>query len=152
MIDALHKWLAPPAICVAGHSPAIHRLPVVHARLRCVGTRPGVTKSAILDVRFAYTPEDARLLFEALGAGGRNLYVVYSRSPWTSSFPSFTEGCSRSWSPTCSAVGGRYLVLFPVLGLVFDLLENITIALLAWTFAGVPHQPPGMGGVGLQLD
>ena len=134
MIDALHKWLARlsawPVIALLfiAYLLCTQGFDVWHAALGY--------ELRILDVRFAYTPEDARLLFEALGAGGRSLYAL-TEVTLDLVFPFVYGGLLAILVANLFSRGrARYLVLVPILGLVFDLLENVTVALLAWTFAG----------------
>ena len=89
-----------------------------------------------LDVRFAYTPATAQQLFEALGSGGRHLYAL-TEVTLDLIFPFVYGGLLAFLIVNLfRREAARYLVLIPVLGLVFDLLENVTVATLAWTFTG----------------
>lgn len=134
MINAFHKWFARLStwpvmallfiaylLCTQGFS----------ARHAALGY-----ELRLLDVRFGYTPEDARRLFEALGASGRNLYAL-TEVTLDLVFPFVYGGLLALLVVNLfSRERTRFLVLIPVLGVVFDLLENFTVALLAWTFAG----------------
>lgn len=134
MINALHKWLTRWATW-----PVIALLFIAYvlctqgfdARRAALGY--GLR---VLDVRFAYTPADVQHLFEALGAGGRSLYAL-TEVTLDLVFPFVYGGLLAILVLNLfSRERARYLVLVPVLGVVFDLLENITVALLAWTYAG----------------
>jgi len=98
------------------------------AGLRCEGPT--------LDPRFTYTPGQARDLLAALGPDGRRIYA------WTEVtldlvFP-FVYGTLfgillvRLARPPAA----RRLLWLPALTAAADLLENVTVAILAWTFAG----------------
>jgi hypothetical protein len=94
-------------------------------------------KEKLLDGRWWYTPTDAASLFEQLGGDGRRLYAV-SEVTLDLIFP-FAYGLSfalllvRLW-PRDQA----WLLLLPFIAVLADLLENVTIAVLAWTYKGAP--------------
>lgn len=89
----------------------------------------------LLDGRLAgYGPEDVRSLLEKLEDGGPRLYAITEVS-LDLVFP-FVYGLLlailivRLWQPGRAA----YLVILPWLAAAADLLENFTVAYLAWTF------------------
>ena len=95
----------------------------------------------LLDGRWWYTPADAGALLCKLGKDGRRLYAV-SEVTLDLIFP-FAYGLSfalllvRLW-PRDQA----WLLLLPFVTVIADLLENFTIAFLAWTFDGDECVPP----------
>ena len=87
-----------------------------------------------LDVRsLGYTRTEAGELLDALGPDGRRIYA------WTEVtldlvFPFvygllFAIPLVRLYEPRQA-----WVLLFPLAGMAFDLLENVTVATLAWTY------------------
>lgn len=98
-------------------------------------------KEKLLDGRYWYTPADAGALLCKLGRDGRRFYAV-SEVTLDLIFP-FAYGLSfalllvRLW-PRDQA----WLLLLPFVTVIADLLENFTLAFLAWTFDGDQCVPP----------
>jgi hypothetical protein len=90
----------------------------------------------LLDVRMGYSPAQAVELLGALGPQGRGLYGL-TEVTLDLVFPFLYGGMIASL--LVNLVRGarvKYLLLLPLLTGLFDLLENATIAYLAWTFDG----------------
>ncbi len=93
-------------------------------------------ETRLLDVRFAYSPDDARALFEQLGAPGRTLYALTEVS-LDLVFPFIYNGLLavlifHVWERAAA----KHLLWLPVLTTAADLLENATVTALALTFNG----------------
>jgi hypothetical protein len=88
----------------------------------------------LLDVRFRYTALEARELFKELGDQGRQIYAA-TELTLDLVFP-LTYGpilviCLARLS---SRERGRYLVIVPAVTVVADLLENLTVVSLLWSY------------------
>jgi hypothetical protein len=90
----------------------------------------------LLDGRFYYTPEEAAELLRLLGQRGRHLYAI-TQITLDVVFPlvygallamAIVRLYSRKWA--------SYWILFPLVAVVADLLENGTAAFLALTYNG----------------
>ena len=90
----------------------------------------------LLDGRLYYTPEEAAELLQLLGQRGRHLYAI-TQITLDLVFPlaygallamAIVRLYSRKWA--------SYLILFPLVAVVADLLENGTAAFLAFTYNG----------------
>ena len=93
----------------------------------------------LLDTRQWYTPEQADALFGALDRLDPHARVVYA---WTEVsvdliFP-VAYGLLLALALLRLFGNGRPLYLLPIVGAVADVLENISIALLAATYDGAP--------------
>lgn len=93
----------------------------------------------LLDVRQWYTPEQAAALFEALDRLDANARAVYA---WTEVsidlvFP-VAYGLLSALLLLCLFKDGRRYYLLPIAGATADVLENLSIALLASTHDGAP--------------
>ena len=93
----------------------------------------------LLDVRQWYTPEQAAALFGALDRLDPGARAVYA---WTEvsvdlAFP-VAYGLLLALALLRLFGDGRPFYLLPIAGAVADVLENISIALLAATYAGAP--------------
>lgn len=91
------------------------------------------------DTSWAYSAEELYQMAEAYGAQGRAEYV-YARFTFDLIFPVvylFFLGTSLSWSLAkifADTNRLRLLNLFPALGWAFDMLENISAALVFWRY------------------
>ena len=93
----------------------------------------------LLDVRQWYTPDQAAALFGALDRLDPRARAVYA---WTEVsvdliFP-VAYGLLLALALLRLFEGGRPLYLLPIAGAVADVLENVSIALLAATYDGAP--------------
>lgn len=89
-----------------------------------------------LDSRFWYTPSEAFRFFNALGEDGRWLYAV-TEITLDFVFP-LIYGLLLAFMIIflCDRNYARLLALLPVLTVAADMLENNTVAYLAWCFDG----------------
>jgi hypothetical protein len=90
----------------------------------------------LLDVRFWYTPADVKTLFDALGPADLSFYAL-TEVTLDLAFPIAYGGLLlvfiyRLFEPHLA----RVLLLLPLVGVIADLSENISVALMAWTYAG----------------
>ena len=87
-----------------------------------------------LDARFWYSPEQARMFFNAIGPTGRRIYAM-TQVTLDLVFP-LTYGTLFALLivHVYDQSVARTLVWVPVLAAITDLLENITTAFLAWQF------------------
>jgi hypothetical protein len=89
-----------------------------------------------LDGRFWYSPEDASTFLNNIEKKGQRIYAV-TELTLDILFP-LTYG-SLLAALIIHVYGreyGKFLVLVPLLMVVFDILENITIAYMVWQFEG----------------
>ena len=93
----------------------------------------------LLDTRQWYTPEQAAALFGALDRLDSNARAVYA---WTevSIDMVFSVAYGLLFALLLLRVfgDGRPFYLLPIAGAAADIFENISIALLAWTYDGAP--------------
>ncbi len=99
---------------------------------------------ALLDVRFWYSPAEVAVLFDRLGADGRSFYAL-TEVTLDLAFPIIYVTLLliliyRLFEPKAA----RFLLLIPLVGGLADLLENISVATMAWTYAG---SRPGFAAV-----
>jgi hypothetical protein len=93
--------------------------------------------AALLDSTFSYSPEHVTALLRRLGAEGRYLYA-WSELTLDVLFP-FTYGLLFSLLiAQLFPQWGRLILLLPLTAALFDILENISIAYMAFTFSGEP--------------
>jgi hypothetical protein len=86
--------------------------------------------------RRGYSPEDARKFFEAIGPDGRKLYANTELS-LDVAFPLVYGSLFAALLILLyGQVSARYRVLVPLLTVVMDLAENVTLAFLASRFDG----------------
>lgn len=91
-----------------------------------------------LDGRFWYSPDDARDFLRNIGTDGRRIYAV-TELTLDILFPLvYGTLFAALIIQVYSRESGRFLLLVPLLTAVFDVLENITTAYLAWQFDGRP--------------
>lgn len=89
-----------------------------------------------LDGRFWYSPDDANDFLRNIGAVGRRIYAV-TELTLDILFPLvYGTLFAALIIHVYARDSGRFLVLVPLLTVVFDVLENITTAYLAWQFDG----------------
>jgi hypothetical protein len=94
-----------------------------------------VEQNKILDARFWYTPADARTFFKNLKAAGRKTYAISELTldlVFLATYGLLFAVFIRHLYPPRLA----WLVVLPLAASVFDLLENITLVSLAWTYSG----------------
>ena len=89
-----------------------------------------------LDGRFWYSPAEARDFLHHIGPNGRRIYAV-TELTLDILFPLvygtlFAALIIQVYAPD----RGKFLLLVPLLAAVFDVLENITTAYLAWQYDG----------------
>jgi hypothetical protein len=89
-----------------------------------------------LDARFWYSPTDASDFLCGIGPDGRRIYAV-TELTLDILFPLvygslFAALIIQVYAPE----RGKFLLLVPLLAAVFDVLENITTAYLAWQYDG----------------
>jgi hypothetical protein len=104
-------------------------------------------QNQVLDARTFYNPDDVQKLMEALGPQGRNLFAI-TELTLDLIFPFVYGGLLalllvRLYDRRVA----RYLVIVPIIGIAFDLLENITAATLAWTYSRQPSPLAWAGAV-----
>ena len=98
----------------------------------------------LLDVRYWYNTASVQALFEKLGQEGRSFYAL-TEVTLDLAFP-FIYGALllvliyRLFEPKPA----RILLLVPLVGMISDLLENVSVALMAWTYTG---SEPGFASV-----
>jgi hypothetical protein len=100
----------------------------------------------ILDARFWYTPADARSFFGNLGAAGRKAYAISELTldlVFLATYGLLFAVLIRHLYPPKLA----WLVVLPFAASTFDLLENVTLAYLAWTYAGKESPAAGLGAI-----
>ncbi|HEV8239487.1 MAG TPA: hypothetical protein VGS57_08980 [Thermoanaerobaculia bacterium] len=112
-------------------------------RLDALRRTTNIGREKLLDGRLWYTASDAASLFDQLGARGRRLYA------WTAVtldlfFPLaygllFALLLVRLWPP-----GQAWLLLLPILTVLADILENLTIATMIWTWRA--GEEPSLAG------
>jgi hypothetical protein len=87
-----------------------------------------------LDGRFWYSPDDASDFLRAIGEHGRRIYAV-TELTLDILFPLvYGTLFAALIIHVYARESGKFLVLVPLLAVVFDVLENITTAYLAWQF------------------
>jgi hypothetical protein len=87
-----------------------------------------------LDGRFWYSPDDACNFLRNIGENGRRLYAV-TELTLDVLFPLvYGTLFAALIIHVYARESGRFLVLVPLLTVVFDILENIITAYLAWQF------------------
>jgi len=93
----------------------------------------------VLDMRFSYGPEDANLLFEALGTEGRRSYLLMHLIP-DMLFP-ITYGLAFAFTSAWFLVRLfpldhplQWLSLTPLISTVADILENLSLAIANWSY------------------
>jgi hypothetical protein len=101
------------------------------ARSERLGNNP-----PLLDVRYWYAPADVKALFDKLGQDGLSFYAL-TEVTLDLAFPFIYGGLLliliyRLLEPKPA----RILLLVPLVGMISDLLENFSIALMAWTYTG----------------
>ncbi|HEY0380140.1 MAG TPA: hypothetical protein VGC87_24715 [Pyrinomonadaceae bacterium] len=91
----------------------------------------------VLDGRWrGYSPEDVRKFFEAIGEDGRRLYARTERS-LDVAFPIIYGSLFATLLILLyGRLGAKYLVLVPLLNVLFDFAENFTLSGLALRFDG----------------
>lgn len=97
-----------------------------------------LVRRRVLDLRLWYSAEEARQFFDAIGVRGRRAYVglaltldiLYPIAYGTLMAMLMVLLFDQRW--------GRMLVLLPLLTVVADVLENLTVAHLAWWYNGKP--------------
>jgi hypothetical protein len=91
----------------------------------------------VLDGRWrGYSPEDVRKFFEAIGEDGRRLYARTERS-LDVAFPIIYGSLFATLLVLLyGRLGAKYLVLVPLLNVLFDFGENFTLSSLALRFDG----------------
>jgi hypothetical protein len=89
----------------------------------------------LLDVRRWYTPGEAQKLLDDLGPAGRRTYAV-TQLTLDVVFPLVYGALVAALTVRLYPPGCAWLLLAPALAVTADLLENVTTAYLAWTFAG----------------
>jgi hypothetical protein len=109
------------------------------ARMERLGNNPPV-----LDGRSWYTPAEVQALFDKLGPAGRSDYAL-TEVTLDVAFPFIYGGILliliyRLFEPKPA----RILLLLPLIGAICDLLENASIASMAWTYTG---SPPGFASI-----
>lgn len=88
------------------------------------------------DVRFGYSPEEIRAVFENWGPDGRRLYAV-SQLTLDVAFPVIYATLFAICISRLYPMGwAKVLVLIPAFAGVADLGENLLLAALAWTHDG----------------
>lgn len=94
----------------------------------------------VLDARWrGYSPEDVRKFFEAIGEDGRRLYATTERT-LDVAFPIIYGSLFVALLILLyERQGAKYLVLIPLLNVLFDLAENFTLSSLALRFKGKPQ-------------
>ncbi len=103
------------------------------ARMERLGNTP-----PLLDGRLWYTPAEVQVLFDKLGQAGRSDYAL-TELTIDLAFPFVYGGILliliyRLFEPKRA----RILLLLPFIGAICDLLENASIAVMAWTYRGSP--------------
>jgi hypothetical protein len=93
------------------------------------------SKNKILDGRGWYTPAEARQLFKDLGDRGRNVYAA-TQVTLDLVFPVVYAFLFAILINRVSSGRRDWPVVVPLLAGVADLLENVTIAYLAWSYQG----------------
>jgi hypothetical protein len=88
----------------------------------------------LLDVRFRYAAAEVHELFKELGAQGRQIYAATELTldlvfPLT--YGAILVICLARLS---GREIGRYLVIFPAVTVVADLLENLAVVCLLWSY------------------
>ena len=134
MLDAIHRRLTSlatwpvVALCVVGFIACQQGFAW---RQNALGT-----SSDVPDVRFGYTPGEIRDLFESWGADRRELYA-WTQVTLDLILPLiygtlFAVLTARLFRGELS----RWAVLVPMFAALADLLENATLAFLAWSYDG----------------
>ena len=98
----------------------------------------------LLDVRYWYGPADVKALFDKLGQDGLSFYAL-TEVTLDLAFPFIYGGLlliliCRLFEPKPA----RILLLVPLVGMISDLLENLSVALMASTYTG---SAPGFASV-----
>lgn len=101
-------------------------------------------KPPALDVRYWYAPLDVKDLFDKLGEADLNYYAV-TEVTLDLAFPFIYGGLLlimiyRLFEPKVA----QLLLLVPLVGMIADLVENASVALMAWTYTG---PAPGFASV-----
>lgn len=83
-----------------------------------------------------YTPADVKAFFEELGDRNRKIYA-WTQVTFDIAFP-LVYGVLFALLIVCfyPEEWARWLVMIPCVGVVADVLENITSAVLAWSYTG----------------
>lgn len=93
-------------------------------------------QSHTLDATFWYSPATAREQFEAMGPDGRRLYAI-TEVTLDLIFPIIYGGLyTLLILQLYHREQAKYLMLIPILTSLTDLMENFSIAYLAWNFDG----------------
>jgi hypothetical protein len=103
------------------------------ARLDALRRDTNIGYEKLLDGRFWYSPADAAALLDKLGARGRRLYGATAVT-LDLFFPLaygllFGLLLVRLWPP-----GQAWLLLLPLITVIADIFENVTIATMIWTY------------------
>jgi hypothetical protein len=98
--------------------------------------RQGCERAVTLDGRLrGYSKADVRKLLDLIGAEGRRLYAL-TQVTLDLLFPFLYGSLFAMLLVRLSKPEQAWVLLFPVATVVFDLLENFTVATLAWTYDG----------------
>ena len=100
--------------------------------------------ASILDLEFGYSQEEAYQMLTALGTAGRSFYLM-KISPLDFLFPFTYMLCFAGWialliKQVTHRDRYKYLLLIPVLTMLFDWMENVNIIVM---LNGYPDLPAG---------